>query len=83
MSLSQVLTVPMQLHTHTYTHICIHTHAHCFLPVHKSQHSQDKECDTENRQGAEESCELGLITTKVPEEPWVEVVLGMEAVGVD
>lgn len=75
MSLSQVLTVTMQSHTHR--------HTHCFLSVHKSQHSQDKECDTENRQGAEESCELGLITAKVPEEPWVEAVMGMEAVGVD
>lgn len=47
------------------------TRTHCFLSVHKSQRSQDKECDTESRQGGGKSCELGLITTKVPEEEWV------------
>lgn len=49
---------------------CYHaiTCEHCFLSVYKSQHSQDKECDTESRQGGEKSCELGLITAKVPEE---------------
>lgn len=58
------------------------TRAHCFLLVHKSRRSQDKECDTESRREGEKSCEPGLITAKVPEEERVgEVEVG--AVEVD
>lgn len=58
MPLSSVLTVTVQLHAHTASCLSIN-------------HSAHKTKNVTQKAGREEGSELGLITTKVPEEEWV------------